>query len=151
MKIIVRRALPKDAEAMARLDKECFSMPWSLQAFRDELSKNDAAFYLVAIVSDEIIGFAGLWGILDEGHITNVAVHPDFRKKGIGALMLAKLIELSCEAGITSHTLEVRRSNEAAIDLYKKFDFKIGGIRKEYYSDNLEDALILWRKPEKNG
>ena len=148
---IIRKAVLKDVQALAKLDKECFSLPWSVQAFRDELSKNEVAFYLVASIGEEIIGFVGQWGILDEGHITNVAVHPSFRRKGIGELMLSELIRISEETGIFSHTLEVRTSNEVAINLYKKFGFKIAGVRKEYYSDNLEDALILWRKSDRKG
>jgi ribosomal-protein-alanine N-acetyltransferase len=147
VKALIRKAVLKDSEAMARLDERCFSLPWSRQAFHNELA-NPAGFYLVAALDDEIIGYAGQWKVIDEGHITNVAVDPSHRNKGIGELLLRQLIEISREDGIYSHTLEVRVSNESAIGLYNKLGFKIAGIRKEYYSDNLEDALILWRKPQ---
>ncbi len=142
---IIRAAVLKDAEEMAKLDKLCFSDPWSLQAFEQELWDNDAAFYLVAVLSGKVIGYAGLWAILDEGHITNIAVHPDHRRKGLGRVMLSELIRVSQENGIDKHTLEVRASNESAIKLYEKFGFKTMGVRKEYYADNREDALIMWR------
>jgi ribosomal-protein-alanine N-acetyltransferase len=145
---IIRKAVLADAGAMAELDRLCFTVPWSRQAFEQELSANEAAFYLVAVLAGEIIGYAGLWAILDEGHITNVAVHPAHRRKGLGKILLAELIRISESHGIHSHTLEVRVSNEAAIGLYKKFGFKVVGRRKEYYPDNLEDALILWRAGE---
>ena len=145
MKVAIRKATVKDAKAMAILDQACFTLPWSKEAFRREFDDNNMAFYLVAVVSESIIGYVGLWWIMGEGHITNFAVHPEYRRQGIGERLLAQLIKISKEKGIDKHTLEVRASNEAAINLYKKFEFKISGIRKEYYSDNLEDALILWR------
>ncbi len=143
--VVIRKASLKDASNMAELDRICFAQPWSRQAFEEELNDNSAAFYLVAEVSGTIIGYVGQWEIVGEGHITNVAVHPGYRNLGIGTKMLRELIGLSSEKGIGCHTLEVRKSNEEAISLYKKFGFKIAGIRKEYYADNLEDALILWR------
>jgi len=142
---IIRKAVLEDAAAMAALDAECFTAPWSRQAFEQELSVNEAAFYLIAAMGDEIVGYAGLWAILDEGHITNIAVHPAHRRKGLGEMLLAELIRISEENGTASHTLEVRASNKPAIRLYEKFNFKVGGIRKEYYEDDREDALILWR------
>lgn len=143
--IIVRKALLKDAAGMAEIDRICFALPWSRQAFAKELGDNSAAFYLVAEAEGALIGYAGQWEIVGEGHITNVAVLPEFRGMGAGEKMLRRLIELSSEKGIGSHTLEVRESNEAAIGLYKKLGFKVAGIRKEYYADNMEDALIFWR------
>lgn len=145
MNVVVRRANSKDAKAMAALDKTCFACPWSEDAFKKELDKNSLALYLVAEDEGEILAYGGLWQVAGEGHITNLAVHPDFRRMGIAAKILDKLLDITGDNGIECHTLEVRESNEAAIKLYEKFDFKPGGIRKEYYEDNLEDALILWR------
>lgn len=142
---IIRKASINDADAMAELDRICFTLPWSRQAFLQELS-NEAAFYIVAVTAGKIIGYAGMWSIIDEGHITNLAVHPEHRRMGLGEMMLSEMIRISEEDGILQHTLEVRASNEPAIGLYKKMGFKISGIRKEYYSDNMEDALILWRE-----
>lgn len=118
---------------------------WSLQAFNEELS-NPLAKYIIAKTPEKIVGFAGVWTIIDEGHITNIAVHPDFRKQGIGATLVKSLIEHCNTWGCLALTLEVRSSNIAAQNLYKKFGFIEEGIRKKYYSDNKEDAIIMWKR-----
>lgn len=91
-----------------------------------------------------IIGFAGLWLMVDESHVTTIAVHPDYRGRGIGELMLSSLISISYEIGARMVTLEVRVSNTVAQNLYRKYGFKEAGVRRRYYSDNHEDALIMW-------
>ncbi|MBE6051545.1 MAG: ribosomal-protein-alanine N-acetyltransferase [Clostridium sp.] len=118
---------------------------WSLDSFTKELS-NPLAKYIVAKCDNKPVGFAGVWTIVDEGHITNIAVHPDHRKKGIGSLLVNSLIEHSSKWGCRALTLEVRASNIPAQNLYKKFDFIEEGIRKNYYKDNKEDAIIMWRR-----
>jgi ribosomal-protein-alanine N-acetyltransferase len=99
-----------------------------------------------------IIGFAGLWLMVDEAHVTTIASHPDYRGRGVGELMLSGLIDISYEIGARMVTLEVRVSNFVAQNLYRKYGFREAGIRKRYYSDNHEDALIMWtpeiRMPE---
>jgi len=101
---------------------------------------------VVAKSDDVIVGFGGTWIIIDESHITNIAVHPSFRGLGIGELILKSLIDLGKPHFISSMTLEVRASNVVAISLYNKFGFKEEGRRKRYYEDNGEDALILWKR-----
>lgn len=91
-----------------------------------------------------IVGFAGLWLMIDEGHVTTIAVHPDARGHGVGELMLHALINISYEIGARMVTLEVRVSNSIAQNLYRKYGFREAGIRRRYYSDNQEDALIMW-------
>lgn len=91
-----------------------------------------------------IVGFAGLWLMVDESHVTTIAVHPDYRGRGVGELMLSSLIGISYEIGARMVTLEVRVSNSVAQNLYRKYGFKDAGVRKRYYSDNHEDALIMW-------
>jgi ribosomal-protein-alanine N-acetyltransferase len=91
-----------------------------------------------------IIGFAGLWLMVDEAHITTIATHPDFRRHGLGELLLASLIDISYEIGAKWVTLEVRVSNYTAQNLYRKYGFREAGIRRRYYSDNQEDAIIMW-------
>ena len=142
---IIRLAEDKDIDAIAGLDKLCFSVPWSRDAYARELRTNKLAFYIVAEEDSELIGFAGLWGIIEEGHITNVAVHPAYRNKGLGRSLVSRLIEVAEEYGIEKYTLEVRPTNEAAIRLYEKLGFKSVGRRPHYYEDNDEDALIMWR------
>ena len=110
---------------------------------RQEL-KNNLARYIVAEIDGKVVGYVGVWFVLDEGHITNVAVHSDYRGKKIGDKLIKELVELCKENNMSAITLEVRVSNIVAQNLYKKYGFKIGGIRKEYYSDNKEDAMIMW-------
>ena len=94
-----------------------------------------------------VVGYAGLWLVLDEGHITTIAVHPDLRGQGLGELMLVRLIEIAQEMGAKRMTLEVRVSNEVAQNLYRKYTFKVEGVRRRYYSDNDEDALLMGSEP----
>ncbi len=122
-----------------------FKIPWSRQAFVDEITVNNMAMYFVALCNEQVIGYGGMWKILDEGHITNIAVHPEFRRCGAASVIIEKILEISGEKGIKSLTLEVRKSNIAAQNLYQKYGFKSEGIRKGYYSDTGEDALIMWK------
>ena len=145
MDLIVRQAEERDIKPMAEMDILCFSAPWSEESFEKEIMENRMAFYIIAEIDDRMVGYAGLWCIVDEGHITNVAVHPDFRRKGIGEAMLSVMLDHTVKNGILSHTLEVRASNAPAISLYSKFGFEPAGIRKNYYEDNGEDAIIMWR------
>jgi len=145
MDLVVRQAEERDIKPMAEMDILCFSAPWSEESFRKEITDNQLAFYIVAEIDGRMAGYAGLWCIVDEGHITNVAVHPDFRRRGIGEALVTVLLSHTLENGIHSHTLEVRESNEAAIALYSKFGFEPGGLRKNYYDDNGENAIIMWR------
>jgi ribosomal-protein-alanine N-acetyltransferase len=118
---------------------------WSLDSFSKELT-NPFAKYLIAKTDNKTVGFAGVWTIVDEGHITNIAVHPEFREKGIGSALVKSLIDHSKGWGCSSLTLEVRASNTPAKNLYKKFGFVEEGVRKKYYQDNKEDAIIMWKR-----
>ena len=129
------------------LSKSCFSVPWSLDSISYEI-ENPLAKYVIAenLSTKEVLGFAGAWIVAGEGDITNIAVNPSYRKQGIASRLLEKLFEVCKENNCTEITLEVRTSNIAAQNLYKKFNFKEEGIRKKYYSDNGEDAIIMWRR-----
>ena len=146
--MIIREAKLDDVHSIAELDKLCFSMPWSEVSFLKEISENNIALYLVAEIAGQIEGYAGMWLIIDEGHITNVAVHPNFRRRHIGEAIVSVLLAEAQAEGITRQTLEVRVSNFAAQRLYEKFGFQACGIRKGYYEDNHEDAIIMWRENE---
>jgi len=122
-----------------------FKIPWSRNSFLEELINNDIAIYFVAISKGQVIGYGGLWRILDEGHITNIAIHPEFRRCGAASKIMDKILNVCDKNGIKSLTLEVRKNNFAAQNLYGKYGFKIEGMRKGYYSDTGEDALIMWR------
>lgn len=143
--IIVEPMKLKDIDGVFEVEKNCFEHHWSKDSLKNELS-NDKARYLIAKIDNKVVGYIGIWLILDEGHITNVAVHSDYRGKKIGDKLVKEMVELCRENMITSMTLEVRVSNKVAQNLYKKYGFKISGIRKEYYSDNKEDAIIMWNQ-----
>lgn len=145
--LVIRQADENDIDAIAELERLCFPTPWSRDSIRQELTENQMAFYAVAEINGIVVGYAGMWHIVDEGHITNVAVHPDYREKHIGSAIVAVMIAYSEARGIRRFTLEVRSSNEAAKALYRKFDFKEEGLRRGYYQDNGEDAVIMWRDP----
>lgn len=132
-------------DEVAEIERLSFSTPWSKDSIEMEVSKNKCAKYIVAVKDNRVVGFAGMWLIIDEGHITNIAVHPDFRGQGIGNMLVEGLLEECKKKGISYLTLEVRRSNQVAINLYKKYGFEIYGIRKNYYQDTMEDAFIMSR------
>lgn len=121
-----------------------FLTPWTRDSIEKELD-NTFARYVVAKKDDVVIGFGGIWLILDEGHITNIAVHPEFRGIGAGDMIVDALIEVCKLEGINSMTLEVRASNVTAQRLYRKHGFIEEGVRKNYYTDTKEDAVIMWR------
>ena len=144
--IKIRKMTKEDVPAAALLEQECFSEPWSEDAYLRTLA-DENAIYLVAETEDkELAGMCGLLDILGEGDISNVAVAESFRRQGIGESMLTELLKLGKERGITAFTLEVRASNEAAIGLYGKFGFVSEGRRKNFYKKPEEDALILWKR-----
>lgn len=144
--LIVRRAEAKDVDRIAELEIECFTTPWTRESVYQDVVENPRALYVVAEIEGLVIGYAGIWSIVDEGHITNVAVDPKFRKLHVGSAIISVLLDVTQKAGVERHTLEVRRSNEAAIKLYEKFGFEVAGERKGYYQDEGEDALIMWRE-----
>lgn len=144
--LIIRKAEERDILAIEFLEKQCFSMPWSYDSLSYDILENNLSFYIVAEIDGTICGYAGIWNVVDEGHITNVAVAPMFRRKHIGSALMDVLIG-TCEAeGILRITLEVRESNEAARRLYEQKGFRKAGLRKGYYEDNHEDAVIMWRE-----
>ena len=125
------------------IEKHSFATPWSRKSIEGEL-KNKFAIYIVAIEGNKVVGYGGMWHVVTEGHITNIAVHKDYRKRGIGNAIVKRLVDIAIEKEMIGLTLEVRPSNEAALAVYKKNGFKLEGIRKEYYEDNKEDAYIMW-------
>lgn len=131
-------------DGVLEVEKLSFSTPWSKDAFIKEVKENNFAFYLVVLDGEKVIAYVGSWLIIDECHITNLAVHPEFRKEGIAFRLLEILIDIVQLRGIIAVTLEVRTSNTAAQLLYRKLGFEEKGIRKGYYTDNNEDAIIMW-------
>lgn len=143
--VIVRRADINDVEGIYEIETLCFPDPWTKESLVYEFEENSRAFYVVAELDNKIVGYAGLWCIFDEGDITNIAVHPDYRRRHIGEMIIKAMLDATCREGIVHYTLEVRPSNEAAISMYSKLGFEVEGRRKEYYANNGEDALIMWR------
>ena len=130
------------------IERESFYAPWSKKAFLNEINQNKLSIMLVARAKDQevfsgILGYACIWSVIDEFHITNVAVMPEFRGKGIGEQLIGFIVTLAKEKGVNILTLEVRQSNYGAIRLYCKTGFMPVRIRKRYYSDTDEDAMVM--------
>ena len=138
----IRRMTLADVDGVAAVEAATFPTPWSRDAFASEM-KNVAARYLVAEKEGRVIGYAGAWIILDESHITNIAVLKEERGQGIGRALTEGLMQYLSNLGAAYATLEVRKSNEVAQNLYKSLGFIKLGVRKRYYEDNGEDALIM--------
>lgn len=142
--IAIKKMTKEHIEQVYAIEEKCFSIPWSKKSFEKEINENKMAIYLVALKDEQVVGYAGMWHVINEGHITNVAVNPEHRRQGIGESLVNKLIEIAKEKEMIGITLEVRTSNEIAKNLYKKQGFLLDGIRKEYY-ENKEDAFIMWK------
>jgi len=126
------------------VESDSFSVPWSFCSFEEELS-NPLAIYMVALANSEVVGFAGMHHVLDVGHITNIAVIKNHRRHGIGDALVEKLTEIAKAKRMVGITLEVRMGNAAAMRLYAKHGFTPHGIRKNYYTDTKEDAVVMWK------
>lgn len=134
---------PQDVRETALLEKEIFSMPWSENGFLTSLQSEDT-LYLVVRHKKELIGYCGFLQSFDEADITNVAVSPAYRGRGVGYAMLAELMRRGQDRGVSRYTLEVRFGNVPAIRLYHRLGFEDAGIRKNFYEKPREDALIMW-------
>ena len=132
-----------DIDSVLTVEQQSFTLPWSRAGFVGEM-KNELAYYLVMVDRGTIIGYAGMWIIVDEAHVTNVAIMPEYRGQKNGEKLMSRLIDQAKERGAISMTLEVRASNMVAQGLYAKFGFVSRGIRRNYYSETQEDALIMW-------
>ncbi|MGG3737629.1 ribosomal protein S18-alanine N-acetyltransferase [Aeribacillus pallidus] len=144
--VIFRTMTIDDLDGVMEVERLSFPCPWSRESFVNELTINHFASYTVAEFKGKIIGYCGVWIIVDEAHITNIAIHPHFRGRKIGEALLIHVMKLAKEKGAFTMTLEVRVSNHVAQSLYRKLGFQNGGIRKNYYTDNQEDAQIMWVK-----
>lgn len=134
-----------DLPQVMAIENASFPAPWSRQAFISELTYNRSAVYLVAKADDQVVGYSGLWLVVDEAHITNIAVHPRWRRRGIGKILMDEMQNRALARKCRAITLEVRKSNTAAQKLYTQYGFTAQGIRRGYYSDSGEDAIIMWK------
>ncbi len=145
--LLLKPITAEDLAAVVELDRQCLGGLWTIDGYQRELDSPNSELWAVARSRHQpqsLIAMGCFWAILEEAHITLLAVSPEYRRQGIGALLLSTLLQKAQARGLERATLEVRSSNQAAIALYQKFGFKIAGTRKKYYQDNQEDALILW-------
>jgi len=143
--ITYRKMTVDDIDQVLLIEQEAFDTPWTREAFEHEMTTNVYSHYLVAETgTKEIVGYCGMWVVMDESHITNVAVAERMRGNKIGEGLMREAIRVVTEQSVVLMTLEVRVSNDVAKNLYHKLNFQDGGIRKNYYSDTGEDALVMW-------
>ena len=147
-----RRMAVEDVEQVYAIDVLSFALPWSERSYRYEVTENETSRDWVAEASDahghtQIVAMIVVWVILDEAHVATIAVHPDFRGRGIGRQLLATALLNAVDSGAVQSYLEVRRGNLAAQAIYREFGYEVVGVRKEYYSDNREDALLMTLSP----
>jgi [ribosomal protein S18]-alanine N-acetyltransferase len=143
-KLTFRNMELHDVKSVYEIECASFATPWTMEAFEREIEENVLATYIVVELEDKAVAYGGLWVIIDEAHITNIAVLPDFRGQNIGEKLVNHMMLAARKKGALKMTLEVRVSNIAAQNLYRKLGFEEKGMRKGYYSDNGEDALIMW-------
>ncbi len=145
--ILIRKMNLDDLPVVLQIDRLSFPLPWPERSYRYELTKNPASSLLVAeingVVPNEVIGFIGCWLIAEEVHISTIAVHPYYRRQGVGEKLLLNVLGWAVDQRAQVATLEVRVSNQIAIDLYKKQGFVIEGKKIGYYRDNNEDAYLM--------
>lgn len=144
MTVNMRLMREEDLDSVAEIEKASFPTPWSLDVYKEELTKNNFAHYYVIENNQGIVGFIGAWIIFDEIQVTNFAVLPSERRQGYGHMLFQYLINKALLKGGRLMSLEVRESNIAAQKLYQSFGLKKAGIRKRYYTDNNEDAIVMW-------
>lgn len=142
--ISFRQATVHDLQHLVEIEKKSFTVPWPEEAFYQDMTGNPFSLYILIQCNETIVGYCGAWLVMDEAHITNIAVLPEFRGKQLGEALLRKMMLTAIQSGAKTMTLEVRISNHAARSLYKKLGFQEGGIRKNYYTDNFEDAIVMW-------
>lgn len=143
--IVYRKMVSEDVPAVYAIELATFPTPWTLDSFYYEMHENQYAHYVLAVdENNTIIGFCGMWMVIDAAQITNVAVLETARGQGIGEGLMREAMRIAREHGMDVMSLEVRETNIVAQNLYRKLAFQDGGIRKGYYTDNGEDALVMW-------
>ncbi|MBD1224650.1 ribosomal protein S18-alanine N-acetyltransferase [Virgibacillus halodenitrificans] len=142
--IVIRKMHIIDVDAVMEVENATFSTPWTTDIFYQELVDNDYAHYFVMEADKKIIGYVGLWLVIDDAQITNIAIMPGYRGNKLGEKLFEFTIQQILLLGGTRLSLEVRKSNTIAQRMYRKFGLVPGGIRKNYYTDNQEDAIVMW-------
>jgi ribosomal-protein-alanine N-acetyltransferase len=147
VRLVIEPMRLDDVPAIQAIEEASFTTPWPPDAYRSEIQTNRLAHYLVARAGDTVAGYGGMWLMVDEAHITTFAVHPAWRRQGIGERLLLAFLDIAVAREAHEATLEVRLSNLAARRLYEKYGFRPVGLRPNYYSDDREDALIMTTEP----
>ena len=142
----LREMMVEDLDQVMEIEQDLFRVPWTREGYFTFLTRNDAMF-LVVEEKGQILAYCGLLMVLDEGDVTNVAVRRDRQKEGIGNFLIESLIRLAEGLGVTTIHLEVRQSNETALRLYERNGFTRDGIRKNYYENPVDDAILMTRYP----
>ena len=142
--MIIRTMNDSHLEQVGQIETLSFPSTWPQNAFSNEIHENTLAHYFVGLIGDQVIAYGGIWVILEDSHITTIAVHPEMRGNKYGEVMLLHLLDETIARGASWTTLEVRESNTAAQNLYRKYGFTIVSTRRGYYSDNNENALVMW-------
>jgi ribosomal-protein-alanine N-acetyltransferase len=143
MNFMIRKMRLEDIEQVIAIDRVSFSLPWPERSFRFELTDNPASRCWVAEMDGKLVGMIVVWLIVDEVHVATIATHPDFRRQGIAKRLLSHALRQLSNEGAQSSFLEVRASNLAAQEMYRKFGYGESGIRRRYYKDNDEDAILM--------
>jgi ribosomal-protein-alanine N-acetyltransferase len=147
--IKLKQLTDQELEQVLELDNLCFGGLWSLEGYKREIDSPNSELLIICLDikgEEKVIGLGCFWGILQEAHLTLLAIHPDFQGQGLGKLLLNNLLKSAQQRGLERATLEVGENNQIALSLYQKFGFTVGGRRKNYYQKTGEDALILWKK-----
>ncbi len=141
---VIRPMTLEDIPTIVAIEEVSFPSPWTAESFTSELKDNYLARYFCLELEGNVIGYMGLWIVIGEAHVTNIAIWPGCRGQGWGEYLLRSVMTKMVGSGVYRMTLEVRVSNSTAQNLYRKLGFKPAGVRKKYYSDNQEDAIIMW-------
>lgn len=144
VELSIREMVLEDIEEVLEVETATFTMPWTKDVFNQEIVENKYAHYYVLVFERKIVGYVGLWIVMDDAQITNIAILPDFRGKKLGERLFRFAVQQAIQMGAKRLSLEVRVSNIIAQRMYRKFGLVPGGIRKNYYTDNQEDAIVMW-------
>ncbi|HLR61065.1 MAG TPA: ribosomal protein S18-alanine N-acetyltransferase [Lentibacillus sp.] len=142
--LIIRQMELSDVDAVLEVEKNTFLAPWPKDIIVQELTDNDHAHYYVLLIDHQLVAYAGMWHVIDDAQVTSIAVTPAFRGQKLGETLFLYLLEQAVRMGAKRFSLEVRVSNTIAQRMYRKFGLVPGGIRKNYYTDNQEDAIVMW-------
>lgn len=142
--LVFRSMTMEDIPFIVEIEQEAFTTPWTRGAFENELTNNQFAHYMIMDIDGEVAGYGGMWLIMEEAHVTNIAVKDTYRGRKLGERLLRELMKTSAFLGAIRITLEVRTSNYVAQNLYEKLGFRSVGVRRGYYTDNREDAVVMW-------